>query len=179
MGCWEKGKYQEAIAAFRRALQIDPNIAEAHIGLAIGLISNGSCEEAIDSCRRALELDPDSLEARCNMGLALASLGRLGEAAATYREVLDVAPTFAEGHLQLSRLKTYTSDDQDIAAMELSLADPATSASNAMHLRKPIYKTSLGRWRRYGHHLVPLVEMLGPCARDAREIEFGDDPVNG
>jgi hypothetical protein len=31
-------------------------------------------------------------------------------------------------------------------------------------VRRPIYKSSLQRWRRYEKHLGPLLEALGPYA---------------
>jgi len=63
---------EAAIAAFRRAIAIDPNHAGAHAGLARGLIGLGfigtmklpaARAMAAAEVRRALELDPDSSEA--------------------------------------------------------------------------------------------------------------------
>ena len=43
------------------------------------------------------------------------------------------------------------------------LARGVTTAS-AAQVRRPIFKTSLGRWRPYAHHLAPLLDALGPFA---------------
>jgi len=50
--------WAEAEAAYRRALELSPNNAEAHAAFATWLSSQGRTEEAISSCRRARELDP-------------------------------------------------------------------------------------------------------------------------
>jgi tetratricopeptide (TPR) repeat protein len=45
-------------------------------------------------------------------------------------------------------------------------ARPVTTLSR-MQVRQPIYRTSVGRWRRYEKHLDPLKEALGDLAADA------------
>jgi hypothetical protein len=39
---------------------------------------------------------------------------------------------------------------------------------SALQVRKPIFDTSIGRWKRYKRHLGPLIEALGPYARKTR-----------
>jgi tetratricopeptide (TPR) repeat protein len=40
--------------------------------------------------------------------------------------------------------------------------DRPVRTASATQVRKPIYKTSIGRWRVYGEHLAPLLKALGP-----------------
>jgi adenylate cyclase len=51
-------RLEEAEPAARRAIEIDPNFAEAHGGLGNMLHFSGRHEEAIESFERALLLDP-------------------------------------------------------------------------------------------------------------------------
>jgi hypothetical protein len=44
---------------------------------------------------------------------------------------------------------------------------PVRTAS-LVQVRKPLYRTSVGRWRLYEKHLLPLMEALGPAALDQR-----------
>jgi len=53
-------RIDDAIAAFRRALEIDPERAEAELSLAAALEKSGRNEEAILHFRRYLELRPDA-----------------------------------------------------------------------------------------------------------------------
>ena len=60
-----RGRIDEAIGEFRRALALDPNLAETHWHLGAALAATGSRdEEALVHLRRAAELDPASAQIR-------------------------------------------------------------------------------------------------------------------
>ena len=59
-------RYDEALALYRRLVEMNPDHAEAHSGLGVALYSLGSVEEALESLDRALSLDPTLEEARAN-----------------------------------------------------------------------------------------------------------------
>ena len=52
------GRLDEAIAAYHRAIQLQPELAEAHNNLGNALLDRGRLDEAIAACRRAIELEP-------------------------------------------------------------------------------------------------------------------------
>jgi len=52
-------RFDEAAAAFERALKLDPSFAPAHLGLAKLHARRGAFAEAVAACDRAVELDPD------------------------------------------------------------------------------------------------------------------------
>ena len=52
------GRFEEAIASYNRALEIDPTDAATHYNMGVALDDLGRPEEAIASYRRALEIDP-------------------------------------------------------------------------------------------------------------------------
>jgi len=70
----------EAEAAFRRALDLDPEDAEAHLGLGRALARRGRGREAEAEFREALRLRPRFPVAWANLCLVLASQGRDEEA---------------------------------------------------------------------------------------------------
>ena len=43
------------------------------------------------------------------------------------------------------------------------------ATASADQARRPIYRASLERWRRYEHHLTPLIDALGPYAHHQPE----------
>jgi tetratricopeptide (TPR) repeat protein len=92
----QQGRLEEAIADFRRALEINPDLAQAHHNLGIALQEQGRLEEAVASYRRALELKPDYTTAYHYLGTALKDLNRLDEAVACYRRALELKPDFVE-----------------------------------------------------------------------------------
>ena len=55
----DQGKLDEAVACYRRALELKPDFAEAHNNLGIALSDQGKLDEAVACYRRALELKPD------------------------------------------------------------------------------------------------------------------------
>ncbi|MEE9912736.1 MAG: tetratricopeptide repeat protein [Deltaproteobacteria bacterium] len=54
------GNYKEALAAFRRALDSDPNLADAYAGMAIAYQFTEQPDKAIDMANRALMINPKS-----------------------------------------------------------------------------------------------------------------------
>ena len=65
----DRGQVDEAIAHYRKALEIKPDYAEAHNNLGIALAGRGQVDEAIAHYRKALEIKPDYAEAHYNLGM--------------------------------------------------------------------------------------------------------------
>jgi Flp pilus assembly protein TadD len=53
------GRIDEAVAGYRRALELDPKLAIAWNGLAMTLERAGDLDGAIAAARRLIELEPD------------------------------------------------------------------------------------------------------------------------
>ncbi len=91
----------EAIACYRRALELKPDHIEALNNLGNALKAGGKLGEAIACYRRALELKPDFADAHNNLGNALRDGGDLDEALACYRRALELKPDYAAAHSNL------------------------------------------------------------------------------
>ena len=61
----------EAIAHFQKALQINPDYADAHNNLGSALLRKGKVDEAITHYQKALQINPDFAEAQKNLSNAL------------------------------------------------------------------------------------------------------------
>ncbi|MCZ8126609.1 MAG: tetratricopeptide repeat protein [Microcystis sp. LE19-114.1B] len=85
-------EYEQAIASYDRALEIQPDDHQAWCNRGNALDDLGRFEEAIASFDRALEIKPDDPEAWYNRGNALKNLGRLEEAIASYDQALEFKP---------------------------------------------------------------------------------------
>ena len=91
---------EHARRMFARAIEIDPDFALAHAGLAdcCSLLhmyypsATPELERADVASRRALELDPDLPEAHAARGFALFQLGRADEAAAEFETAIALDP---------------------------------------------------------------------------------------
>ena len=81
--------WQDAERDFQRALQLNPNLAEAHGIYAWGLGSIGRLDEAVTEARRAVRLDPFSTSHNFALGQILVFAGRSDEALELGRSMLD------------------------------------------------------------------------------------------
>jgi len=71
----QSGQMEPAIAQCRKALEINPDSAEAHNDLGVVLVSQSRLDDAVTQYRKALEIDPDYANARHNLGKALLRKG--------------------------------------------------------------------------------------------------------
>lgn len=78
---YQKGRRDEAIAAFRQAIRINKDLVQAHTALAIALSDKGLLDEAIAELREVIRINKDEL-------LAHVSLGELLERKGLYTEAL-------------------------------------------------------------------------------------------
>jgi tetratricopeptide (TPR) repeat protein len=95
-------KQEEAAAAYRKALELDPYLVAALINLANIHYSHDELVEAQALYERAIGLEPDFFEAHFNLGNIYHDLGRFSEAQACYREALRLNPFYADAHFYLA-----------------------------------------------------------------------------
>ena len=92
----------EAAAAYRKALELDPYLVAALINLANIHYSRDELAEAQALYERAIGLESDFFEAHFNLGNIYHDLGRFPEAQACYREALRLNPFYADAHFYLA-----------------------------------------------------------------------------
>jgi Flp pilus assembly protein TadD len=66
-----QGRFDEAIVHLQKALEIKPNLVEAHYNLGFALCSKGRLDEAIRELQETLKLKPDYAEASNNLVIIL------------------------------------------------------------------------------------------------------------
>ena len=93
-----------AYEAYRKALDLDGDHAEAHVNLGRLLHEAGHVRAAEMHYRRALKSAPGHATALFNLGVALEDLGSPREAAKAYEQALVAEPDNADAHFNLSRL---------------------------------------------------------------------------
>lgn len=86
----------EALVHLRKALDLDPGSADAHVGMGNALLAASRPDEAIAEYRRALDLRPDFIKALANLGYALAEKNLPYDAIFQYRRALDINPDLAD-----------------------------------------------------------------------------------
>ena len=106
---------EPAVAAYRQAVGLDPDLFEAHANLATVLTALGRPAEALAHADRAVALAPDRAGAFLNRANSLRDLGRLGAARADLVRAVTLAPRYAEAWSTLGNL------DHDLGAMSHAL----------------------------------------------------------
>jgi tetratricopeptide (TPR) repeat protein len=107
LGCQldaEPGRQEEALQAYRRAVDGDPEFADAHCNLGALHQSRGERELARACYERALDADPAHVEARFNLAGILEESGRDEAALVHYRSAARTDPTFPDVQLNLALL---------------------------------------------------------------------------
>jgi tetratricopeptide (TPR) repeat protein len=94
--------HEEALAGYRRALELDPDLVPAIINLANIHYSRNEIAEAQALYERAIALEPEVFEAHFNLGNIFHDLARYTEARACYRDALQLNPTYADAHFYLA-----------------------------------------------------------------------------
>jgi TolB-like protein/DNA-binding winged helix-turn-helix (wHTH) protein/Tfp pilus assembly protein PilF len=96
--------WQGAEREFHRALELNPNFAQAHHWYGNLLLGpEGRHEEAIAELQRAQELDPLSLIIKADTGFAYFLAGRLDLALQAYQKVVAANPNFLPVHFYLAK----------------------------------------------------------------------------
>jgi TolB-like protein/Flp pilus assembly protein TadD len=87
----------KTVAAARKALELDPELAEARVLLGYALQRDWHWAEAETEFRRAIELSPSDAEARSGLGDWLLCQGRIAEALASARRAQELDPRTFSG----------------------------------------------------------------------------------
>jgi hypothetical protein len=94
-------RFTEAIAEYRRAIELAPQFAEAYSNLGTALRDSCETDAAIYAYERAIEMRPDLAEAFNNLAIALRDKGQFEEALRNCRQALSLKPDYADAQSNL------------------------------------------------------------------------------
>ena len=160
---------------FRRALDLNPNLAQTRHWHAMFLATRRRFDEALAEIGRAQDLDPLSLVVQCGVGRILHFAGRYAEAEAEFGRLLNLDPSFSRARLDLTMtlfaLGRYREAREGLERTDSSSLGASAKCSPAM--RRPWKVTSrlrAGHWTRFAStfagrsgagQIVPLPIILG------------------
>ncbi len=87
-----RGRIEEALRVYHRALRVRPDSAETHNNVGNVIQAQGRVEEAIPYFRKAIQLKPGSRQPYVNLGAALMSQGKFLEAKEQFETALKLYP---------------------------------------------------------------------------------------
>jgi tetratricopeptide (TPR) repeat protein len=104
---YRAGRHHQALAEYRRALEIDPTYAGAWSSSAGAYAALGEIEEALRCMRRAIDIEPTNANFHNSLGTLYVRLGQLDEAAASFQRALAYHPGHSQArfNLGLTRFK--------------------------------------------------------------------------
>ena len=90
---YHNGHIEEAVAAYEKAIQLEPNFADAYGGLAVIYWRRGNLNAAIRHCQKAIKIAPENIEFHQNLTRIYWQQGRYDAAAVGYRIILELNPS--------------------------------------------------------------------------------------
>jgi len=97
----EQWRLDEAVTAYHKAIQIDPNLALAYCNLGEALADQEKFDEAIIACCKAIQIDPNEAYAHNSLGYALRKQGNLNKAIKAFLKAIQIDPNLALAHNSL------------------------------------------------------------------------------
>lgn len=133
----QRGRWEEAVAEFCAAAELEPQLPEAHYQLGNALKALRRYAEAVPPLRAAAALAPRSAAAWLNLGVACLELGRNDQAVACFQRAVELEPLRPEAHNILGHA----------LLMQGRCADAARRLEEALRLRPgyPAALDNLGR----------------------------------
>jgi len=114
------GRMEDAVAEYRKAVELDPKSGVGHEALAAALEAAGDLDAAIDEYRVAVSLLPNDAMVRVLAAKALTTRdGATDEALELYRGAVDLAPELAQARKGLASLQLLQERQLDEASEHL------------------------------------------------------------
>jgi tetratricopeptide (TPR) repeat protein len=135
------GQTAEAEARLRRAVELNPQFAEAYNNLGSIQASEGRISAAQASFTKAVEIDPQFSEALTNLGSTYAAQNQVQKAMQFYERAIEANPSYADAynnlgtmHARLGNFRTATRYFQDVLRLEPRHPDAARNLERAQTL---------------------------------------------
>jgi protein O-GlcNAc transferase len=159
----DQNAWDDAIAAYERALMLDPEFAEALNNCGAALKQQGKAAEAVELYQRAIALRPDYAEAYYNLGVALDDRGHRREAVTAYRRAITIKSDFAEAHYNLGLA----------LQMEGELSQAIAAYKQALKLKPDDHEIE----NNLGHALLAQGKLVEAMAAFRRALALNPDFV--
>lgn len=109
------GDDDAALDVLAKAVEINPTIFQAQVGMADIYRMRGDNDLAIEKYRKAIEINPKDYDANYFLGLCLQLTDRLAEAIRSYRRAIAIDPNSPEANLNVAT--AYLQTDQPMEAL--------------------------------------------------------------
>ena len=95
---------EKAIESYNKAIEINPNLADAYAGLGDLYLDDGKVNDAIRYLKKAIETNPTYISAYMNLGVAYEDNGQIDESIASYEKTVEINPRITRVYFYLGSL---------------------------------------------------------------------------
>ena len=197
----EAGRYDEAIAALRRASEADPDYTSAWYNLGLAYARSMRADEAIAPLKRAVAKTPQfAVNARVILGDIYRAENRIDDAIAEYRAVLALQRNAGAAWWGLADIKTRKLDDNDVAQLRAAMNMPGSpddlsamgfalaraledrgqyaeslAALETANARVRAYRGWDSAW--YAAHVAEILKAFTPAPNGANDAQLGREVI--
>ncbi len=139
-----RGRNDEAIAQFRKAIEWDPNSPPFHRDLAVMLSASGRIKEAIAELEATIKLDPRQAAYHYELGLAWSEAGDLDKTIASLDQAVKLDPLLSRGWYNLGLARNGKGDTAG-ALDSLARGEAANPRDAALPYARATILARLGR----------------------------------
>ena len=90
----KEGRYEQAVEEFKKAIELDPDSADAHHLLGLAYLKTDTRVRALEELREAIRLRPEWVEAHYDLARAYYDFGDYKNAASSFEEAIRLRPDF-------------------------------------------------------------------------------------
>jgi tetratricopeptide (TPR) repeat protein len=130
----------QAIAAYQKVLQLDPEHAAAHINLGTLHYNRQDYTLSERHYRAAIAIDPRYALAHFDLGNVLDETGRVAEAIQAYNTALQLAPTYGDAHYNVALAYEKVREPRKALKHWRAYVKLDTSGPWAVHARNQIHR---------------------------------------
>jgi tetratricopeptide (TPR) repeat protein len=138
-----EGSRDKAIEHYKRAIDLNPNYADAYVNLGVAYTSRGRMREALELFQTAIDIKPGHPKAHYNLGKAYQLEGFLDSAVEHYKIAIDLKPRYPEAHSNLG-VAYHSQDLMDQAIQHYRIAIELNPGSRGAHFNLGKAYESLG-----------------------------------
>jgi tetratricopeptide (TPR) repeat protein len=150
---------------FKRAVELNPNYAEAHQWYATALMSMGRLPEASDEMQRARELQPASRSILSDQGLLFFYQGKSAQAIEQLDQVEAAEPTFRSAHVYLAYIYFDTKDCRNYLLESRKAAESSNDAAELAMVASAEHGFAAGGWKGMLESLLAIQNKLVKLGR--------------
>ena len=108
----QKNNLKIAVALYKKVLEIDPNLTNAHNNLGKILSTTGDYQGAINCFEKVIEINPNYAEAHNSLGIMLSTTKEFQRAITCFEKAIKINPNYAEAHNNLGKILSTTKEFQ-------------------------------------------------------------------